>query len=437
VNDSLHSVAFPAAAALHYDTATVYYQRGENGLIVVPSSWKLLDAKTSFSDTMFYNPAFLPVVFDGRLLPEDLSFLPGFMRENAPAHHLIPPDSTLAPMLEKSRRIADLRRSYFSSPQNMPKIRYSESILSGVTPIQQDNIRKNALQALITKEEPANLTAPKLEKYVPKRRYWMKNGEHKLEIAQNHISDNWSKGGSSSYYVQSYQKLLINYAKDKVTFNNTIEWRLGFQSASGDTLRDVRVNTDNFRYYGVFGYKAYENWSYSATLETITQFFNNYKENEKIRRSSFLSPLDVNMGLGMSYNLNKSYKNNLTKKLKLSMSLAPLSMNFRYIMDDKVNETSFKLKEGLHSKVSWGSLVNADMTFNFNSFLTWTSRFKYLTDYESVVSEFENRFDFSLNRYFSTGFYLYARYDESSKRDKKLGYFQYNELLSFVLNYKW
>jgi hypothetical protein len=237
--------------------------------------------------------------------------------------------------------------------------------------------------------------------------------------------------------VQSYQKLLLNYAKDKITFNNTIEWRLGFQSTSGDTLRDVRINTDNFRYYGQFGYKAYNNWSYSATLEGITQFFNNYKENENVRRSSLFSPLDVNVGLGMNYSLDKSFKELMTKKLKLSLNVAPLSMNLRHVMDNKVDETSFGLKNGVSTKLSWGSLVNADMTFNFNSFMSLSSRFKYQTDYHSVVAESENRLDFSLNRYFMTSLYLYARYDENSKRDPNLGFFQVNELMSFGLNYKW
>ncbi|GAB6010871.1 DUF3078 domain-containing protein [Viscerimonas tarda] len=419
------------------DTTATFFQRDNCGLIIIPRQWTPLDAHFTFRDTMFYNPAFLPVIFDGRLLPDNLSFLPDKSTEKGPAYHLVPPDSTFAPMLEKNKRIAEMRRSYYSRTDNMRKLKYSQSMFSGITPIAKDNIRKNILQELVNIDGPAGPTSPTLQKYVPKRRYWVRNGEHKIEIAQNHISDNWSKGGASSYYVQSYQKLLLNYTRNKITFNNTIEWRLGFQSTSGDTLRDIRVNTDNFRYYGVFGYKAYDNWSYSATLETITQLFNSYKENEKKRRSALFSPLDVNVGLGMSYNLNKTYKNNLTKKVKLSLNLAPLSMNFRYVMDDKVDETSFKLKKGLDTKTSWGSLVNADLSYNFNGYTTWTSRFKYLTDYGSVVSEFENRLDFAINRYFSTSFYLYTRYDENSKKDKKLKYFQFNELLSFGLNYKW
>ncbi len=168
-----------------------------------------------------------------------------------------------------------------------------------------------------------------------------------------------------------------------------------------------------------------------------TQLFNTYPENKTTKNSSLLSPLDINAGVGMSYNLEKTFKDKVTKKLKFSLSLSPISINFRYIRDDKVDETKFKLKEGQKTKTDFGSLINSELTFNFNSYITWYSRFKYFTDYESVTSEFENKLDFSLNRYLTTSLYLHLRYDENSKKDDKLKYFQYNELLSFGLNYKW
>jgi len=216
-----------------------------------------------------------------------------------------------------------------------------------------------------------------------------------------------------------------------------VEWKLSLQNSSGDTLRDVSINEDLFRTYSVFGYSAFDRWSYSSTLEIKTQLFNTYPENKKDRSSSFLSPLDINGGIGMSYNLEKKFKDKPSKKLKFSLNLSPLSVNFRYIMDDKVDETKFKLEKGHHSKTDLGSLINSNLTFNINSFITWNSRFKYFTDYESITSEFENKLDFALNRYFSTSLFVYLRYDENSKKDDKLKYLQINEILSFGLSYKW
>lgn len=413
--------------------------RNPNGTIIPDTTWIPLDESITFQDTMFYDPSFLPIVFDGKILPADLDFRQKDTINTEPNFHLISPDSTFVPYLTRNKQINQIRKNFYLNPEHFEKIRYSKREFSQITPIFKEPIapKKKLFEELITAENPVQVTSPTIEKYEPKRLNWVVKGEHSLQIAQNHISDNWYKGGNSSFYVKSYQKFTFNYKKDKVTFNNMLEWKLGLQNSSGDTLRDVSINDDLIRTYSVFGYKAFNKWSYSTTLEIKTQIFNTYPENKTTLNAAFLAPLDINAGIGMTYTLDKKFENHITKRVKLALNLSPISVNFRYIGNDKVDETKFKLEKGKKTKTDLGSLVNADLTFNFNSFVTWTSRFKYFTDYESVVSELENKVDFSLNRYFSTSLYLYLRYDETSKKDDKLKYFQYNELLSFGLNYKW
>ncbi|MFR9166969.1 MAG: DUF3078 domain-containing protein [Dysgonomonas sp.] len=415
-------------------------QRNKIGLLEINNIWTPIDDNITFNDTMFYSPSFLPIVFDGRILPYNMDFIKKDSSFSPPVFHLISPDSTLQPYINESKKVHEMRKMYFLNPENRERIHYSTLMLKKVKPVSNEGIdaNKNIFQNLITAEDPIQIaTPPELQKYVPKKKRWFINGEHSLQIAQNHISDNWYKGGNSSFYIKNYHKFTLNYKREKITFDNTLEWRLGLQNSSGDTIRDISINDDLLRTYSVFGYKAFNKWSYSTTLELKTQIFNIYPENKNNRKASFLSPLDVNLGIGMSYNLNKKFENNLTRKLKLALNLSPLSMNFRYIRDDKVDETSFKLEKGKKTKTDLGSLVNSELTFNFNSFITWNSRFKYFTNYESITAEFENKLDFILNRYFSTSLFVYLRYDETSKKDDKLKYLQVNEILSFGLNYKW
>jgi len=420
------------------DSTAFFYHRNAKGLVIIQNEWTPFDASVSFRDTMFYNPAYLPVIFDGNILPDNLDF-----REKDPMvqneqFHLISPDSTLAPTLRNISQIKKLRRDYYMNLDNIKHIEYSKYNFPESVKEEEKTVKKKSfLDDLLSTEDPVSIVTPEVKKFVPKIVYWTKRGDHLLQVAQNYISDNWTKGGNSSFYIRNYHKLNFDYKKDKITFNNTFEWKLGIQSTSGDTLRDFNINEDLLRIYSVFGYKAFDKWSYSASLEVKTQLFNAYKENQPDRKASFLSPLELNLGLGMSYSIDKKFENNITKNIKFSVNISPLALDYKYVRDDKVDPKLFGIEEGKKSKVDYGSTINANLDYKFNNFVSWTSRFKYFSDYKRVESEFENRLNMALNRYLSTTINLYLRFDDNVPPDPKLKYFQVNELVSFGFNYKW
>ena len=102
-----------------------------------------------------------------------------------------------------------------------------------------------------------------------------------------------------------------------------------------------------------------------------------------------------------------------------------------------VDETALGLDEGEMFKHTFGSQIKANLTWNIFSFVKYTSRFDYLTSYHTVRIEWENTFDFILNRYLSATLYVYARYDDGVAPGKNGSYFQLNENFSFGLNYTW
>lgn len=440
--DTKHTrVAYAQLDSLSFqrDTLIRHMVRGANGLIVIPPrNWQPFDYDVSFRDTVIYNPAYLPVVFTGNLLPKKLDFIKDKSPKEA-EFHLISPDSTFAPSLKEIDRIQALRKSYFTS--NPQLVRYNSKDFSAQKKTRNEEQtlieKRNVFQDLITVEAPSEITKPGLEKVLPKRKYWVKTGEHSLQVAQNHISDNWYKGGNSSFLVRNAHRLNINYSKEKVKFDTVLEWKLNLQKTPADTVHDVNISEDLFRMYNVFGYRAFNKWSYSTTLETKTQLFHSYPQNSKDRRTSLLSPLYVNLGVGMSYNLEKSFKSDKFKKLKYSLNLSPLSLNLIYVGDKKVNETNFGIEEGKTTKTEYGSLINTELSFSFSRYLSWSSRLKYFTNYERVEGEFENKLDMALNRYFSTSLYLYLRYEDRKPADETWGKLQVNEMVSFGLNYKW
>lgn len=417
------------------------YARNENGTIQLPEQefpYELYLGSMNFRDTMLYNPLFVPIVFTGRIeAPDSMSF--HREKDNKLKGILISPDNTFKPLLDKQAFTDKVRRHYFV--EHPTSIKLSTSNLSGLKPAASDkdvSEKYNPFRELLSSETSFSLDKPNVEGVTIARVYWVKSGEHSLQFSQNYFSPNWHKGGTSNLNINSNHTFDINYQKDKVRFNNRLEWRLSVFSTPDDTLRDYRVGEDMIRYYGDFGLDAYKKtWSYSTNLEVKTQLFNNYNANSPNLRSAFLSPMYVNAGIGMKYHLDKRSKTVRHRRTRLSISISPLSVNYRYVGNSGVDEKKYGIPEGKKSLFDKGSTLNTNLTLDFTKYISWTSRFKYFTNYSKVEAEFENTLNMSLSQFFSTRIYLNLRYDDSVPSHEDFKYFQINEVVSFGLNYKW
>lgn len=415
--------------------------RNANGLLVVPNFWVPFDEYTSFQDTIIFEPAFLPVVFDGKILPSNLNFLSKAAPKGiAPDFHLIPSDSTFAPQLARVERVQGMRRYYYQN--NFEKIKLNALLFKNNPVITEKKIqKKNAFEQFLSTDDAISVAAPELEKFEIEKVHWIKKGEHSLQINQNSLSDNWFTGGNKNLNVLNYHRLDAKYKKNKITLDNIIEWKLNFQNTQGDTLRNINVMEDFFRIYSVFGVNAYKRWSYTANTLITTPLFNSYPINSKEKRAAIFSPLMVNVGIGMRYALEKVSTKDKARKLNWTVDLAPISVNYTFVGDKGVNETRFGIKEGHMSNTDFGMTAIMNVTYSFNRFASVTSRFKYFTDYQKVLMESESRFNFIISQYFSTSVYAYVRYDDGvpalAGDDSMWRYFQWNQILSFGLNYRW
>lgn len=419
--------------------STLVYTRGANGLIIVPEvDWDPFPYNVSFRDTVIYDRLFLPVVFDGKILPPHLDFIPKNPLMEVPQFHLIPEENTFAPLIKRAEEVQARKRNFYMDMSNIGDVRYNASVLKSIPRLnEQDATKRNFLHDLIATDDAVKITPVEIEKINPGFIYWVKTGEHALQVAQNHISKNWYTGGNSSFFIRNAHRLTANYKKDKVTFNNTLEWRLNLQATPSDTLHAANISEDLFRLENILGYKAFDNWSYSTRLETKTQFFNTYRINSDKRYTSFLAPFMANLSIGMGYKLDKKFASDKKKNLSLTFNLSPLSVNYIYVRDKEVDEKRFGLEEGEKSLTELGSLASANLVFNFSRYMSWTSRFKYFTNYDRVEVEFENRFDMLFTRLLSTTVSLNTRFDDNVPRGTEHGFLQINQLISFGLNYKW
>lgn len=397
-------------------------------------------------DTTIVNPLFTPILFKGGLIPKDLQLYDkDFVAKQRPSFSMFTPDTTL--FEEEILKSKLQNKAYNYVRVNYPEyFRYSERDLP-TDVVKINEIKKVAYEPELIKIENdpnafSDVDAP--VKFIPERRYWTSHFESAVQFAQNYISPNWHKGGVSALNLTNRQYFVYDYNKDKVQIKNELEWKTNVLTAPKDTLRDYKIGDDVLRLHSNIGYKAFSKWFYTFDATFQTQLFSNFAENTDNKLASFLAPFNVNIGVGMKYELNKSFPQSRHKKVGLSVNLAPLSYDLKYSINKDIDLGRHGFKKQADSDIfehklhKFGSTINATLNFQFNRNISWYSRFYYFTSYENILGEFENRLTMAISRFFSTTISLQLRYDDSVlKKEDFNSHVQINELLSFGFNYKW
>lgn len=285
---------------------------------------------------------------------------------------------------------------------------------------------------LVERTEPV----PDVSVYAPAQvlvkrpNFWTFGGDGNLQLLQNYVSDNWYKGGESNYSMVGDLTLTANYNnKSRVKFENKLEMKLGFQTSQDDTLHKFKTNNDMLRYTGKLGLQAKNNWYYTIQLLAYTQFTQGLKSNDKKVYSDFMSPFNLNVGLGMDYSV--ATKNN---RLKGSINLSALAFNFLYV-GRKNLAGSYGVVGDHHTKEDFGSQVTVDLTWQITDQIKWKSRFYGYTTYKRVQMEWENTITLNIVKYISTNIFLYPRFDDGGNYDEDLGYWQFKEYCSLGFSY--
>ena len=261
-----------------------------------------------------------------------------------------------------------------------------------------------------------------------KRKNWLHTFRGSLQFSQAYNSPNWYQGSNNNVNLISnfVWNVKLNPAfYSKILFENTVEYKLAFNSAPDDTLRNYSISEDRFQVNTKFGLKATHNWYYSATMQFKTQLLQNHPTNSHATTVAFLSPGELNIGLGMTYSTN-------VKKASFNVSIAPLSYNMICYTDTDVTRYP-----GKKVTSQYGSNFEGRMNWNIFYNINFSSRLYVFTNYEYAQGDWENTLSFNINRYLSTQIFVHLRYDSSyPKRDdtswRKL---MLREILSFGFNY--
>lgn len=265
---------------------------------------------------------------------------------------------------------------------------------------------------------------------VEKPNFWKFKFDGSMQFLQNYVSDNWHKGGESNYSAVASTVFELNYNdQERVLFDNKLEMKLGFQTSRSDTVHKFKPNNDLLRYTGKLGLQAHKKWYYTLQLLAYTQFTRGLKANDKNVYSDFMSPFDLNVGIGMEYKVEA-----LNKRLTGTLNFLPMAYNFRYV-DRLALATKYGLDEGKHTLHDFGSQLTVDLTWKMAEQISWKTRLYGFTSYKRGLIEWENLITLKVSKYISANLFLYPRFDDSGTRDDDMGYFQFQEYSSLGLNY--
>lgn len=264
---------------------------------------------------------------------------------------------------------------------------------------------------------------------VTKPNFWNFKAEGFLQFLQNYLTGNWYKGGESNYSAVGIVTLEMNYNdKDKYTWENKLEMKLGFQTSRSDSVHKFKTNNDLIRLTSKLGMQASKKWYYSLQLLAYTQFAKGYKANNDFVYSDFFSPFDLNIGLGMEYKVKA-----LNGRLTGTLNFLPLAYNLRYVGRSALFD-AFGTK-GKHALHELGAQFTGDVQWKIVDQITWKSRLYAFTAYTRALIEWENQLEFKVTKYISANLFLYPRFDDSASRHEDHGYWQFMEYSSLGLNY--
>lgn len=267
-----------------------------------------------------------------------------------------------------------------------------------------------------------------------KKVHWLHKFNVGLQFSQAYVSANWYQGGNS-YLAGLFN---INWNVDlnqafhpKLLFQSAFEYKLGVNSNPKGSLHKYNTSQDLLQYSLKAGLKAFnDHWYYSLNLLFQTQIFNSYPEDSEQRSSTFLSPGMLNIGIGMTYNLSA-----LKDRLKLSASISPLAYNLKTCLAKDIDRAQFGMDPGQKALSEVGSSAEINLTWNFTDNISWKSRLFLFTDYHYFLADWENTFNFQINKYLSSQIFIHPRFDSSMESSTKWRHWMLREVLSFGVSY--
>lgn len=257
---------------------------------------------------------------------------------------------------------------------------------------------------------------------------WRRELTLMVQVTQNYVTPNWYQGGSTSFAALGIAKGQVSYIRERFTWENFFEWRMGGSTVSADSLHKMNTTDDLFKIYSKANFRIVPKLFSSLSAELDTRLLPTYKSNSMDLKSAPFSPLRFNMAVGLDYKPVPG----------LSLSVSPISYKVIHVMDTaRVTVTDYGLKEGQQTQHNFGSSLRLEYVWKPVREVALETKFYMYTNYQDVELDLEVNCDFIINRWLSARMTVHPRYDTSVIMEgDEHAKIQFRELLSIGFAHK-
>lgn len=264
-------------------------------------------------------------------------------------------------------------------------------------------------------------------------KFWKKGTLTQLGFSQVSLT-NWAAGGSGSVALNAYINAHMNYAKGNLFWENRGQFTYGFVQSFED---GYRKSSDKIVLDSKFGYKAFDNFYFSAVFNFTSQFspgFSYASDGTATMVSKFFAPAYFTLGLGIDY---KPGKGNV-----FSLNMAPLTGS-AVVVTDSLLRAKYGNEPDEAVRFELGAQVKANFNYEIfknckiSSVLTLFS--DYLNNPQNIQIKWDFQADFKINKYLSSSLRTNLVYDDNVLIANSAGHavprVQFQEIFSLSFSY--
>jgi len=285
---------------------------------------------------------------------------------------------------------------------------------------QDETVKKLSTDASVTiKKEPDTV-----------QKDWKKGGMYNLNLSQGSLS-NWAAGGDNfSIAVNSILNLYGFYKKGKHSWDNTLDFNIGYVRT---TTLGSRKNDDKFDLLSKYGRAISPKWNIAVLGNFRTQLFKGYtyQNNVKAFSSTFLSPAYVLASIGMDYKPGNHF----------SLFLSPATARWTIVKDDTLSAKGlYGVEPGKNSRSEFGAFASVNYLNDVSKIITYKARLDLFSNYthnpEKIDVFMTNVLAIKLSKVLSATWNVDLIYDDDVKlfgKDNKSSAVQLKSLVGLGL----